>query len=468
MDTTAGALRISRAGNRDVLLAAGALAAVLITLALRIFAAQGQPLTMDETFTGMITSQHGLAEFIREARRDVAAPLYYSLMWLLPTATTDAGMRLASWIFMIAGSALPLIWRIPGQSRSAAIAWAALLFLWLPGAIFSVQARPYALLFLTGTAQTIAFARLIDQPSLRRAFAWTAAASLTLLTHYMAATLGLAQGLVLLFVLRRQALNLWPSSIVLLVPVVDAITHYRQLAFLQSSNANWLPPVTFDKLPQYLMYGLGVLGPVLLLIALASRYLNRDEAVPRAAAIASVAGALGLALLLAAGWHRALLVDRYLTACAPALMLGVVTIAATTGARILLVGVSAALAIYAAAAAPLRIGEQSMEWSVQKLIPYQPGRVVYSLGYPGQQTLAAETRTELGAYLFRRAGLNTRAEMVTTLDGRELVRAAGTDAAVIWVFFPEWQPVAESIARQRHCFVAPHQLACPALNAPAR
>ena len=96
-----------------------------------------------------------------------------------------------------------LEWVVPGQSRAAAIAWAALLFLWLPGAIFAAQVRPYALLFLAATAQTIAFARLIDQPTLRRAFAWTACASLTILTHYMGATLGLAQGLLLVAALRR-------------------------------------------------------------------------------------------------------------------------------------------------------------------------------------------------------------------------------------------------------------------------
>ena len=102
-----------------------------------------------------------------------------------PTARSDFALRLPSWIFMVAAAALPLAWRIPGQSRAAAITWAALLFLWLPGAIFATQARPYALLFLVATAQTIAFARLIDEPSLRRAFVWTGSASLTILTHYM-------------------------------------------------------------------------------------------------------------------------------------------------------------------------------------------------------------------------------------------------------------------------------------------
>ena len=468
MDATAGALRTQREDRLELAIAVLAIVAVLATFVLRVMAAQGQPLTMDETFTGMITSQHSLADFVREARRDVAAPLYYTVMWLLPLGTSDFAMRLPSWAFMIIGSALPVIWRIPGQSRSSAIAWAALLYLWLPGAIFAVQARPYALLFLVATAQTIAFARLVEGPTLRRAFAWTACSSLTLLTHYFAAPLALAQGVILLTALGKRALPLWPSMLVALIPIVETITHYRQLAFFASSDANWLPPITLANLSAYLTYGLGALGPVLLLVALGSRYFDRSEAVPRGAALASIAGAVALVILVIVGWNRSLLVDRYLTACAPALMLAIVTIAAGIGARILIVGVAAGLAIYASAAAPLRIGEQSMEWSADKLIPLRPARLVYSLGYTGQHVLAPETRTELGEFLFRRAGVRTQARMVTTLDGRELVRAAGDDAAVIWVFYPEWQPLAHAIARERHCFVAPHQLACPPLNSVRR
>ena len=55
--------------------------------------------------------------------------------------------------------------------------------------------------------------------------------------------------------------------------------------------------------------------------------------------------------------------------------------------------------------------------------------------------------------------------MALTLDGRELVKAAGNDSAVLWVFYPDWQPVANEIAAKRYCFVRPMQLACPALNA---
>jgi hypothetical protein len=453
----------SRPLSEDLPIALLAGASVAIVLVLRLIAAQGLPLNLDETFTAVITSQSHLADFVREARRDVAAPLYYTILWLLPVARSDFALRLPSWLFMLAAAALPLAWRVPGQARAAAIAWAALLFLWLPGAIFATQARPYALLFLVATAQTIAFTRLIDEPNLRRAFVWTGCASLTMLTHYMGAPLGLAQGLVLLVALRGRALKLWPSLLVLLVPVIEAITHFRILFEVATGDANWLPQVSFGNLPSYLIYGFGALAPLLLIVALASRYLRPNEPIPHAAALASIAGVLALAMLVAAGWGRSLIVERYLTACAPALMLALVTVVSGAAARLLLVAISGALAMYAAVAAPLDIRESSMEWAAQKLIPLRPQQLKFSLGYRAQQTLAMETRPKIGEYFFRRAGVPTRAELVPTVDGRELVRAAGRDSAVIWIFYPESQPVAESIARSRKCFIRPLQLACPPL-----
>ena len=462
MSAGTAARRTEREEIGIAILAAIAAAAVL---GLRIAAARGLPLTLDETFTAVIASQSTLADFVREARRDVAAPLYYTILWLLPIASGDFALRLPSWLFMIAGSMLPLVWRGPGQSRGAAIAWSALLFLWLPGAIFATQARPYALLFLVATAQTIAFARLIDEPTLKRAFAWTACAALTILTHYMGAALGAAQGLLLLATVRTRALKLWPSLVLLLVPIVETVTHFRVLSSVASGDANWWPQVRFANLPSYVIYGFGAFGLLSLMVALGSRYLNRDEPIPRAAALASLAGLLALAMLLAAGWGRSLIVDRYLTSCAPALMLALVTVASGTAARLALVALSAVVALYAAIAEPIEVRETSMEWAAQQLLPSRPQSVKFSLGYKGQHTLAPETREKLGEYFFHRAGLQTKAEMVLTLDGRELVKAAGDDSAVLWVFYPAWQPVANAIAKQRRCFIRPMQLACPALTA---
>jgi hypothetical protein len=299
---------------------------------------------------------------------------------------------------------------------------------------------------------------------LKHAFVWTACASLTILTHYMGAALGLAQGLLLVATLRSRALKLWPSLLLLLVPIVETITHFQVLSSVASGDANWWPQVTFANLSSYVVYGFGAFGLLALMIALGSRYLNRDEPIPRAAAMASLAGVVALAMLIIAGWGRSLIVDRYLTACAPALMLALVTVASGAAARLALVGLSGAVALYAAVAEPIEVRETSMEWAAHQLIPFRPQSLKFSLGYKGQHTLALETRAKLGEYFFRRAGVPTKAELVTTLDGRELIRAAGSDSAVIWIFYPPWQPVADSIVRSRRCFVRPLQLACPPLR----
>ena len=71
-----------------------------------------------------------------------------------------------------------------------------------------------------------------------------------------------------------------------------------------------------------------------------------------------------MAMLIIAGWGRSLIVDRYVTACAPALMLALVTVASGAGARLALVGLSGAVALYAAAAEP--IGDVTLLWRAAK------------------------------------------------------------------------------------------------------
>ena len=108
------------------------------------------------------------------------------------------------------------LWRAPGLSPAARLAWASLLWLWVGGLDFSADARVYALLFLLATAQTIAFARLLAAPDRRAAFIWAALAALAGLAHYFALFLGLAQGVLLVAVLGpRAVLALWPAGFAL-------------------------------------------------------------------------------------------------------------------------------------------------------------------------------------------------------------------------------------------------------------
>ena len=77
--------------------------------------------------------------------------------------------------------------------------------------------------------------------------------------------------------------------------------------------------------------------------------------------------------------------------------------------------------------------------------------------------LRPETRAKLGAYFFRRAGLPTKADMVLTLDGRELVAAAGTEfSRSLDLLSPRGSRSRTRSPPDAHCFVRPLQLACPA------
>jgi hypothetical protein len=443
-----------------------AAAAIVVTL-MRFDAANGLPLWLDETFTAVISGQPTLQDFIREAHRDVGAPLYYLVMWVLP-GDSDLALRLPSLVLMLCAAALPIVWRIPNQSRSAAVTWGTLLLLWPPGGPIAFDARPYALVFFLATAQTIAFARLIARPSIGRAMLWTGAAALCILSHYFSGVLGLAQGIVLLVILRRRAFALWPALLLLVPAFVEVAVHLPVLVEFAGGSANWLPTFGPAMIAPALIYTTGSIGPVMLVLAAATRLLRRDEPIARAVLPAIIAGLGAILLLFALGWGRSLLVERYFTACVPSVLLGLVTLAGGQVGRLALIAGYTWAAVHSARTEPMTAGDSGLEEPAQYLIASRPERLVYSLGYAGQTTLAREMRQQLGEFHFRREGLTTRAELIATLEGSELVRSAGRDAAIIWFLDPGRQAQADAIARIRPCVIIKKSrgatLACPALD----
>ena len=456
--------------NNWTLTFVAAVAAIVVTI-MRFNAAVDLPLWLDETFTAVISGQPTLHDFLREAHRDVGAPLYYVLMWLLP-GDSNLALRLPSLALMLCAAALPVVWRVPDQSKSAAVTWSALLLLWPPGGPIAFDARPYALVFFLATAQTIAFARLIASPSIGRAMLWTGAAALCILSHYFSGVLGLAQGIVLLAILRRRALALWPALLLLIPAFVELAVHLPLLLEFAGGPANWFPTLGPAMIAPALIFTTGSIGPIMLILAAAARLLHRDEPIARAAIPAIIAGLVAILLLLALGWGRSLLVERYFTPCVPAILLGLVTLAGGQIGRLMLIAGYAWAAAQSALAQPMSGGDGGVEAPARYLIPTRPVRLVYSLGYEGQTTLQREMREQLGEFHFRRAGLNTRAELIGTLEGAELVRSAGRDAAIIWILDPGRQAEAEAIARTRPCVILKQSrtatLACAALDSGAK
>ena len=57
-----------------------------------------------------------------------------------------------------------------------------------------------------------------------------------------------------------RAIRLWPSLILLLVPLAETVTHFRLLFTVATGDANWLPHISFVTLPAYVIYGFGASG----------------------------------------------------------------------------------------------------------------------------------------------------------------------------------------------------------------
>lgn len=181
--------------------------AALYTLVLRLIVAWGLPLWIDESWTAVLSSAHSFSDWRHQAWLDSNAPLYYFFIWLWPFES-DFGLKLPSLLFLIGSAALAALWRTDSLTRDQRFFWGALIFLWAPGMSLFVDARYYGLLFLLSVAQTVAFLRLVERPSLARASLWTGLSTLAVLSHYYAAIPATAQGLLLLLHLRKKPFQL--------------------------------------------------------------------------------------------------------------------------------------------------------------------------------------------------------------------------------------------------------------------
>lgn len=183
---------------------------IALGIACRLFAGIDAPLWFDETFSAAIASQNG-AGAVRWMLQELSGPAYYSMLFVWQHVAGDGNvvLRLPTLILSIA-TPLLILWKghPDGQVRRI---WAALIALSIMAFDTATQARPYALLLLLVAAQAIAFLRLIDRPTMARAFVWTSLSALAVLTHYHAAILCGMQGVAYLALCRGRALRTWPA-----------------------------------------------------------------------------------------------------------------------------------------------------------------------------------------------------------------------------------------------------------------
>lgn len=406
----------------------------LAVLALRLWLIADLPLWLDETWTAAIAGQPSWTAFWREVWLDANAPLYYLVMGLWP-GDGNFALRVPGLLFMVAVPVLAFAWKLPGLTREARLAWAALLFFWTPGLLFSADARSYALLLLVSTAQAIAFARLIEAPDLKRATLWCGLAGLAVATHYFAAWLALVQGVAYLALHRGRAVRTFPALLVLTPLAAWGIHHLPRLLVYARPDVVWYERLSPKGALDVAVF---VLGPsllfalVLALILALCRGLP-PEAAGRGARWTALSGLAALALLVGLGMIQPFLVERYLTPLVPSLLLGVVLLARAPA------GYAAVAALFllwinpAATRGTLRLRAAfGLELPSRYLLEARPDTLAYSLGYEGARVMDPGTMAQLGRYFFEREGQRVEARMIVT--GKDLdVSMAVEDGDVVLV-----------------------------------
>jgi uncharacterized membrane protein len=227
-----------RRGTSDILIFLCWLGLAVGILA-RIFAGISAPLWFDETFSAVIATQEDVRLLVRWMLTELSGPTYYTMLFLWEKLAGDSNfaLRLPSLLISIA-TPLLILWK--GHSdRAVRMVWMALMALSGIAVETATQARPYSLMLILGTAQAIAFLRLMDNVTQRNAFVWTSISALAVLTHYHAAILCGIQGAAFLAVNRFKAARTWPALLPLLPMAAWMALHLPFIASFAQKDVAW-------------------------------------------------------------------------------------------------------------------------------------------------------------------------------------------------------------------------------------
>jgi hypothetical protein len=414
-----------------------ACAAVLIE---RLWIGSGVPLWIDESFAAYFATRPSFSALLQTVRTDTNPPLYFVLAWLWPFKSDD-GLRALSAVFTLTAATLPLVFpaRLSAFQRAA---WAALLLIWLPGQLNSLNARPGALLMLLATAQNLAFMRAMEKPDTRRALVWTFTASLAISTHYYAAVLGAAQGVAYLGIHRKAALKTWPALFGLLPSVGVAAWHLPYFSAWMQPGLVWYERLTPIAALDALLWTFQPdrLGAVALAVSLIlCRFLKSDPR-PSEVRIGAVANAAGLLFVLAVGMAAPIVTLRYLTPFAPGVLLVLVLLArAPLGYAVCAV---AMLAFSGHTAMESQLAWRSgygLEEPARFLTPGRPATVLVALPWVSVATLVGPAElSSVAERPFRQAGLATKARFVLGSSPERALFAQSTP--FIWMHGWERKP----------------------------
>ncbi len=445
----------------DGLVVVLAVAAVVAAGALRFFISDGQPLWLDETWTGAIATQRGFSQFWRQVYLDVNAPLYYLFMhgWQALFGASDKALRLPSAIFGAAAPVLIALAPSTGLARPGRLTWAALLALWIPGVWLGGEARGYTLLALISVAAMLAYLRLLRAPSTARATVWAGLSALAILTHYHALLLAALQGLGYLAYRRERALRTWPAALAFLPAFAWLAWHAPRIAAFMQPGVAWYPLLKvrgFDLVAAYpfgtvtVMIGSAVILAAAAGLAMAAARLARSSGGARAypdtalwlAVAAAVAGAVAVTAL---GFVRPSFTTRYLVPFVPGILLGLVLVAARAG-RTGGVAMAALIGLFAWGTATWAVAEfddgwrwYSWEEAADDIMAGAPDRVVFVWDHPASPILTTDQLAAVGGFFFARDGVAVKIDPVVLRadqdpNPRLLAELSSPRAALIWAY----------------------------------
>jgi hypothetical protein len=436
--------------------------AFITSLVLEFWLQRGEPLWLDEAWTIGIAGPAPWIDFFHLVYGDVNAPLYYVLMYLWQGVfgQSDLAMRAPSLIFAVATPLVIAFTPVDGLSRSQRLTWASLMALWFPALCAAQEARSYAMLLFLSTCQTLAFIRLIQTPTLRRASVWASFAALTILTHYDAIFLGAVQGLIYLVMHRLRAVRTWPAALAFVPAFGWLLYHLPRIAQFARPDIAWYGVLDLDDLTDDLLQLMGewqcwvFLAVGLGAVALRLIDWRRRKPQPRDVAalsaapswLAVLAALLSASALIVIGLLRPSFAPRYLMPDGPGVLLGIVLLIAWIAGRravwalgVLVIGVGVAVSH------EMAIGERMIpkgfnyERASRWLEKVHPQRLVFLWDHPASVLYHPEELAAAGDAFFRRDGVKLNVDAVILKPGEDpnrrlLAGAAPPHSVILWVY----------------------------------
>jgi len=303
----------------------------VLALLVRLDLLTDRELWLDEAYTALVVQSDSLGEMLRSLATDNYPPLYFLALraWTALFGAGEAAVRLPS---VIAGVALvPLIWWLvrevgrPLGAGAGARLLAATLAAFSPLLIhYSLEARPYTLLWALAVGVLVFLHRLLERAESRALVAAAGLSAIALGVHYFAVLLAPVWGVVAWGARSRRGKVVGAAGLALLPVVVWVVW----LAHRPPGAAAWLEGFWHGPL--------AALGGSLQAMSLAAfpDYLGTLGAVKPRPLLAGVLG-LGFGLPVAAGWVRCVVSSRlsargwFLPAAAlgPAVLLALVSLA---------------------------------------------------------------------------------------------------------------------------------------------